>query len=117
MPVSKASETLVASNPLLEKGAQDSTFTPQRGTVCVGGKRTGKIGNEAGDLIVFRSAGLATLGVPFGSTLSVNMRTATGLKKRAAPGKKMTKTYINNVRGLTKKDQTFSSATFHSFPP
>ena len=29
---------------------------------------------------------------------------------------KMIKTHIKNVRGLTKKDQTFASATFHRFP-
>jgi hypothetical protein len=30
---------------------------------------------------------------------------------------KMIKTHMKNVRGLTKKDQTFASATFHRFLP
>jgi hypothetical protein len=30
---------------------------------------------------------------------------------------KMIKTHIKNVRGLTKKDQTFASAIFHRFLP
>jgi AcrR family transcriptional regulator len=30
---------------------------------------------------------------------------------------KIIKTHIKNVRGLTKKDQTFASATFHTFLP
>jgi hypothetical protein len=30
---------------------------------------------------------------------------------------KLIKTHIKNVCGLTKKDQTFASATFHRFPP
>jgi len=30
---------------------------------------------------------------------------------------KMIKTHIKNVRELTKKDQTFASATFHRFLP
>jgi hypothetical protein len=45
---------LFLSAIISEKRAQDATFAPQHRTVCVGGKRTGEVGNEAGNLSIFR---------------------------------------------------------------